>query len=558
MAIWRQHPLSMAMYALSVVPLIDKCQSALSTDDHHRAMQVWYADDAAAGGNMKLLRKFWDGLMQHGPAYGYFSKPAKTFLVVKTECREAAIEELEGTGVQFTQDGEDLAHKAGQRHLGAAVGSPEFIAAYLDTKVASWVEQVNHLANIANTQPHAAYAGFVFGLRHRWTFIQRTMPTAGEHMQPLKDAIDHKLLPTVVKHDLNDIELELMRLPARFGGMSFDDPVLDSGRKHTDSLECTANLTQQIMENGDDLMKSIESDSRMKIFVRQRHEASLKVKADDLQRRLPEAQQRAMAQSREKGGSSTLTTIPVAEHGFSFNVKGDFHDHIHLRYCWPLENLPSNCPCGERFTVDHAQICKLSGFIHMRHDDPTNFLASCMKEVHNDVEVEPKLQPLTGESFRHLIANTDPDARADIRVRGFWTQGSNAFFDTRVFYPHARCYRSKPLKSLFRKMEGDKRREYGERIREVEHGSFTPLVFSSCGGMGQEAAVVVKKLADAIATKRSERYSRVVTWMRCCLAFSLARSAIRCVRGSRSICRRTHYQAPVDLVRHEAQMEQAA
>ena len=110
------------------------------------------------------------------------------------------------------------------------------------------------------------------------------------------------------------------------------------------------------------------------------------------------------------------------------------------------------------------------------HDVPTNFLASCMKEIHNDVEVEPKLQPLTGESFQHRSANTDTDARADIRVRGFWTNGSNTFFDTRVFYPHARCYRSKPLKFLFRIMEGDKKREYGERIREVEHGSFTPLL----------------------------------------------------------------------------------
>ena len=146
-----------------------------------------------------------------------------------------------------------------------------------------------------------------------------------------------------------------------------------------------------------------------------------------MQRRLPEAQQRAMALARERGGSSVLNIIPVAEHGFFFNAKADFHDHIHLRYCWPLENLPSICPCGERFTVDHAQICKLSGFIHMQHDDTTDFLASCMKEIH-DVEVEPKLQPLTGESFWHRTANTDPDARADIRVRGFWTQGSNAFF----------------------------------------------------------------------------------------------------------------------------------
>ena len=325
----------------------------------------------------------------------------------------------------------------GQRHLGAAVGSPEFVASYLDKKVASWVEQVSHLADIANTQPHAAYAGFVFGLRHRWNFIQRTMPTAGNHMQPLKDAIDSKLLPAVVKHILNDEEMELMRLPARFGGMAFDDPVVDSGRNHADSIQCTTNLSQQIMDNGNDLMESIDLDSKMKAIVRQRHEAVLKIKAVDLQRLLPEDLKRAMAQAREKGGSSTLTTLPVAEHGFFFNVKSDFHDHIHLRYCWPLDNLPSICPCGDRYTVDHAQICKLSGFIHMRHDDPTNFLASCMKEIYNDVKIEPRLQPLTGESFHRSVTNTDPDARADIRVRGFWTNGSNAFFDTRVFYLHA-------------------------------------------------------------------------------------------------------------------------
>ena len=86
------------------------------------------------------------------------------------------------------------------------------------------------------------------------------MPTACDHMQPLKDAIDHKPLPTLVKHELNDMELELMRLPARFGGMSFDDPLMDSGHKHTDSIECTANLTQQILKNGDDVITSIELD----------------------------------------------------------------------------------------------------------------------------------------------------------------------------------------------------------------------------------------------------------------------------------------------------------
>ena len=121
------------------------------------------------------------------------------------------------------------------------------------------------------------------------------MQTAGDHMQPLKEVIDHKLLPTLVKHELNDSELELMRLPARFGGMSFDDPVVDSGCKHADSIECTANLTQQILENGAELMQSIELDRKKKAVMQQRHEASLKVKADDLQKCLPEVQQCALA-----------------------------------------------------------------------------------------------------------------------------------------------------------------------------------------------------------------------------------------------------------------------
>ena len=69
--------------------------------------------------------------------------------------------------------------KAGQHHLGAAVGSLEVVA---DEKFTSWVKQVTHLADIATTQPHSAYAGLVFSIQHRWTFIQPTMSTACDHM----------------------------------------------------------------------------------------------------------------------------------------------------------------------------------------------------------------------------------------------------------------------------------------------------------------------------------------------------------------------------------------
>ena len=380
-------------------------------------------------------------------------------------------------------------------------------------------------------------------------------------MGPLKEAIRSNLIPRLTKHMLNDLEMELVTLPTRYGGMSFDDPVADAPCKHKDSLECTTTLTNLILDGETKLPPGVDFDQEAKVAVKMRHRTTQKAKADDIQSRLPEPQRRAMELACEKGGSSTLTTIPVSEHGFFFEVKSDFHDHVHLRYCWPLDNLPPTCPCGSNFSIDHAQICKLSGFIHMRHNDPTTFLAKCMKEVFNDVELEPPLQPLTGETLRHQTANIEPDARADIRVRGFWTDGRNAFFDTRVFYPHAPSYQSKSLQSLYRKFESDKKREYSERINAIEHGSFTPLVFSACGGLGREATVAIKRLAAMLAMKRNENYCHLINWMRCCLSFSLARSAIRCVRGSRSIRRKSIQRideqslAPVGLVYAEAHLD---
>ena len=71
------------------------------------------------------------------------------------------------------------------------------------------------------------------------------------------------------------------------------------------------------------------------------------------------------------------------------------------------------------------------------------------------------------------------------------------------------------------------------RIRKVEHATFTPLVFST-GGMADEACNFYKCIAPLLCDKWSETYASVIGCLRCCLSFSLLRSAIRCVRGSRS------------------------
>jgi len=70
-------------------------------------------------------------------------------------------------------------------------------------------------------------------------------------------------------------------------------------------------------------------------------------------------------------------------------------------------------------------------------------------------------------------------------------------------------------------------------VWEVEHGVFTPLVFSSSGGMAREATVFYKRLAELVSLKREESYLMIMGWLRCRLSFALLRSAILCIRGSR-------------------------
>jgi hypothetical protein len=97
-----------------------------------------------------------------------------------------------------------------------------------------------------------------------------------------------------------------------------------------------------------------------------------------------------------------------------------------------------------------------------------------------------------------------------------------------------------------------KTREYGDCIREVEYAVFTPLVFSTTGGMGKETAVAYKHLAELLAEKRKREYGITLAWMRCILSFALIRSAVTAIRGSRTSVRRDIDTTDIDLARKES------
>jgi hypothetical protein len=138
-------------------------------------------------------------------------------------------------------------------------------------------------------------------------------------------------------------------------------------------------------------------------------------------------------------------------------------------------------------------------------------------------------------------------------VKGFWCRQQSAFFDVRIFYPHAQCYLSKPLQKIYSSLEKEKKRHYSDRVLQIEHGTFTPLVFSSNGGMGKEASMALKQLAILLSTSAGDGYSKMMNLLRCRLAFCLMRSAITCLRGSRRLRPKvTSPGDPATLINHVA------
>ena len=57
---------------------------------------------------------------------------------------------------------------------------------------------------------------------------------------------------------------------------------------------------------------------------------------------------------------------------------------------------------------------------------------------------------------------------------------------------------------IYRLHKNDVKRSYTRRVLDIEHGSFTPLVFTSTGGMGPECLRFHSRLAERIANKKGE------------------------------------------------------
>ena len=171
----------------------------------------------------------------------------------------------------------------------------------------------------------------------------------------------------------------------------------------------------------------------------------------------------------------------------------------------------------------------------MRHNRVRDLEAALMKEVCHNVQIEPELLPIDGETSRS--GNVAEKARLDVAGVGVWGDYEKTFLDIRIMHPNSPSYVNKPIQQVYATHEQEKKRCYNERVLQVERGSFTPIVGSTFGGWGNEAKIYHKRIAKLIALKRNEEYADLINYIRTRLRFCLLKSVLVAVRGVRGKCR---------------------
>ena len=123
--------------------------------------------------------------------------------------------------------------------------------------------------------------------------------------------------------------------------------------------------------------------------------------------------------------------------------------------------------------------------------------------------------------MNYRSTNTEDGARLDIKARNFWQRGQTSYFDVRVTHVNSETQKNMSTETIFKNNEQEKKRQYLQRVVEIENGSFTPLVFGTNGGVGDECGKFLSELANKISQKENEKYSETINWIRMRLSFEM-------------------------------------
>ena len=108
----------------------------------------------------------------------------------------------------------------------------------------------------------------------------------------------------------------------------------------------------------------------------------------------------------KRGASSWLNAMSLKLYHFDL-TKIEFRAGNALRYDWDPVKMPSLFTCNENFTLALALHCPKGGYMRMRHNELRDSFANLLSDFCRDVEIDPHLQPLQGETFARKSTTSD-------------------------------------------------------------------------------------------------------------------------------------------------------
>ena len=137
------------------------------------------------------------------------------------------------------------------RFLGGCVGTADGIRQYVSSKIDTWVQCLERLAEAARAYPQSAYSAFTHSVSCEWAYLQRVVNGCDEEFQTLRDTVRHGFTPAVVGREILEKEHDLLELPARFGGLALADPVKTATQAFAVSQEATRLLKDAVFTGAD-------------------------------------------------------------------------------------------------------------------------------------------------------------------------------------------------------------------------------------------------------------------------------------------------------------------
>ena len=132
-------------------------------------------------------------------------------------------------------------------------------------------------------------------------------------------------IPALLRREVNDLERDLISLPARLGGMGICKPTDECLISHTNSIYVSAPLVRLVERQEFDFEPAelLDQIKRLRGDVDKENETRNKAKLELILEHAPAELKIALKAVMEKGASSWVTAVPSYDHGTILH-KGEF------------------------------------------------------------------------------------------------------------------------------------------------------------------------------------------------------------------------------------------